>query len=141
MVPRSGHQDTHDRGALTAAGTGRVRSGSVGMRNGAWSVSEFRRQLQPTAPGALATPKKGRQSWIFKVHYVPTPGVSMAGSYGGTPTMMPGFSGQHKVGCLPGVIIVLPLDEGSGTFKAGEVHGVNSIHPFHNHLDRGHIHW
>ena len=58
----------------------------------------------------------------------------------GTPFVMPGFSGQHKVGCLPGVIVVLPLDEGSGTLKAGEVHGVNSIHPFHNHLDRGHTH-
>ena len=58
----------------------------------------------------------------------------------GMASVMPGFSGQHEVRCLPGVIIVLPLDEGSGTLKAGKVHGVNSIHPFHNHLDRGHTH-
>ena len=52
--------------------------------------------------------------------------------------MMPGFSGQHEVGRFPGVIIVLPLDEGPGTLKAGKVNGVNSIHPLYNHLDRGH---
>ena len=58
----------------------------------------------------------------------------------GATSVMPGFSGQHEIGCLPGVIIVLPLYKGSSTLKAGKVHGVNSIHPFHNHLDRGHTH-
>ena len=91
-------------------------------------------------PWALTTPKEGRPSWILKVHNVPPPGVSLARSYGGMSSVTPGFSGQHEVRCLPGVIIVLPLDEGSGTLKAGKVHGVNSIHPFHNHLDRGHTH-
>ena len=117
-----------------------MRFGSVGSRDGAWSVSEFRWGVRPTMPGALTTPKEGRPSWILKSHNVPMPGVSLAGSYGGMMSMTPGFSGQHEVRCLQGVIIVLPLDKGSGTLKAGKVHGVNSIHPFHNHLDRGRTH-
>ena len=140
MVLRSGHQDTHDRVALMASRTGLVRFGSAGLRDGAWSILEFRWGVRPTMPGALTTPKEGWPSWILKSHNVPTPGVSLAGSYRETTSMMPGFSGQHEVGCLPGVIIVLPLAEGSGTLKAGKVHGVNSIHPFHNNLDRGHTH-
>ena len=117
-----------------------MRFGSAGSRDGAWGISEFRGGVQPTTPWALTTPKEGRPGWILKSHYVLMPGVSLAGNYRGATSMMPGFSGQHEVGCLPGVIIVLPLDERSGTLKAGKVHGVNSIHPFHNHLDRGHTH-
>ena len=41
MVPWVGHHDIHDRGALTASGSGRVRFGSVGSRDGAWGISEF----------------------------------------------------------------------------------------------------
>ena len=117
-----------------------MRFGSAGSRDGAWGILEFRGGVRLSTPRALTTPKEGRLSWIFKAHYVLMPGVSLARSYGGTTSVTPGFSSQHEVRCLPGVIIVLPLDEGSGTLKAGKVHGVNSIHPFNNHLDRGHTH-
>ena len=140
MVPRAGHQDAHDRGALTASGSGRVRFGSARSRDGAWGILKFWGGVRPTTPWALTTPKEGQPSWILKVHYVLMPGVSLAGGYRGMASVMPGFSGQHEVRGLPGVIIVLPLDKGSGTLKAGKVHGVNSIHPFNNHLDRCHTH-
>ena len=99
MVLRAGHQDTHGRCALTASGSGRVRFGSAGSRDGAWGISEFRWGVRLSMPWALSTPKEGRPSWILKAHDVLMPGVSLARSYGGgTSSMTPGFSGQHEVG-------------------------------------------
>ena len=140
MVPSAGHQGTHGRCAPTAFRSRRVRFGSAGSRDGVRGISKFRGGVGPSTPLALSTPKEGWPSWILKAHNVPALGVSLARSHGGTSTMTPGFPGQHEVGRFPGVIIVLPLDEVPGTLKAGKVHGVNSIHPFYNHLDRGHTH-
>ena len=41
MVPRVDHQGTHSGYALMTFGSGRVRFGSTGSRDGAWGIPEF----------------------------------------------------------------------------------------------------
>ena len=102
---------------------------------------EFRGGVGSPAPGALSPMEEGRPGRVLKVHNVPASRVGLAGGRRKVAALTSDLSGKHEVIRSPRVVIVLPRDKGPGTFKAGKIHGVNSIHAFNHHLDGSDTNW
>ena len=84
-----GHENAHDRSALTTVRCRGMRLGSSGSRDRAWGVTHLGRGVGSTSPRTLATPEEGRASGIRKAHYVALPWVGVTGCHWGASTMAP----------------------------------------------------